>query len=71
MNKAIAIQTLNNFDGLAIFNIEYGIDDYIISAFWNNGKYEKAYKSKIYYDDNGNYFKRYGNKYYLKDFMRI
>lgn len=71
MKKAIAIQTLNNFDGIAIFGVKYGADDYIISAFWNGNKYDKAYKSKIYYDDNGDYFKRYGNKYYLKDFMRI
>ena len=69
--KAIAVKALNNYGGIAIFGIEYGVDDYIVSAFWNGDKYDRARKSKVYYDCDGDYFKRYGNKYYLKDFIRI
>lgn len=71
MKKPIATLALNAFYGIAIFDIEYEINDYIISAFHDGTNYDRAYKSKIYYDNNGDYFKRYGNKYYLKDFMRI
>lgn len=69
--KAIAIQTLCNIGGIAIFKIKYGIEDKILSAFWNGDKYDKATWATIKDDDNGLYFIRFGCKYYLNDFIKI
>ena len=51
-------------------HIEYGIDDYIISAFHNGENYTDFRKTKIFSNTIGHYFARYGRKYYLDEFIR-
>ena len=64
------VMGLTNTSGIAIFDIEYGIDDYIISAFHNGENYTDFRKTKIFSNTIGHYFARYGRKYYLDKFMR-
>lgn len=61
--EAIAVYGLSNFDGVAIIDIIYGIEDYIV---WYDSQIEsekrKIHVSKIYYTPNGSYFLIYGSK---------
>ena len=69
--KPIATLCLCNFGGLAIMDIEYGIDDYVwVTENYGNG-YKNITRNKIYYNrNNEEYFVRDGVRWYLKDFMR-
>ncbi len=62
--KAVAIYGLSNFGGIAIIDILYGIDNYIV---WYDSQIEtekrKIHVSKIYCTENGGYFKPYGSLY--------
>ena len=71
-NKPIAVMGICNTYGIAIFDIVYGINDYIISAFNDGENYSHKRKTRIFYDNNDRpYFNRYRVKYYLDEFMRI
>ena len=49
-----------------IFKIEYGIDDYAISAFHKEfGVYSSFRKTKIHYQGERAYISRWGRRYYL------
>lgn len=71
--EAIAVYGLSNFGGIAIIDILYGIDDYIV---WYDSQIEtkkrKIHVSKIYYTENGGYFKPYGSLYVkLSECLRV
>lgn len=64
--KPIAVYGLSNsiFGGIAIIDVIYGIEDYIV---WYDSQVEsekrKIHVSKIYCSKNSNYFKPYGSMY--------
>lgn len=71
--EPVAVYGLSNFGGIAIIDILYGIEDYIV---WYNSQIEsekrKIHVSKIYYSENDAYFKPYGSMYIkLSDCLRI
>lgn len=71
--EAVSVYGISNFGGIAIIDIIYGIEDYIV---WYDSQIEsekrKIYASKIYYSENGAYFKPYGSMYVkLSECLRI
>lgn len=66
--KAIATMGLNNFCGMEILAIEYGIDDYVIVR----GFIDDLHRYKIHYETERPYF-RYCNgcRYHLDEFIRV
>ena len=70
INKPIAIMSICNTCSIAIFDIIYGINEFIITAISNGEHYTNYRKTRIFYDNNNRpYFNRYGVKYYLDDFI--
>ena len=71
--KAIAVKSTSAFSGLAIYDFEYGTDDYVIWATESDEKRGKMRRSKIYYTKTSGraYFKNNGRREYLDDFMRV
>ena len=67
--EPMGICTLSNFGGITIYNIEYGINDYIIYQWFNE---EILYKSKLKVNKEGESIFRIGNVWYnLNEFMRV
>ena len=67
--EPMGICTLSNFGGISIYNIEYGIEDYIIYKWYNE---EILYKSKLKVNKEGESVFRIGNVWYnLNEFMRV
>lgn len=71
--ESIAVYGLSNFGGIAIIDIIYGIEDYIV---WYNSQIEsekrKIHVSKIYCSENGGFFKPYGSLYVkLSECLRV
>ena len=67
--EPMGICTLSNFGGVTIYNIEYGINDYIIYRWFNE---EILYKSKLKVNKEGESVFRIGNTWYnLNEFMRV
>lgn len=62
--EPISVYGMSNFGGIAVIDIIYGIEDYIV---WYDSQIEsekrKIHVSKIYYSENGGYFKPYGSIY--------
>ena len=70
--KPAGVLTLCNFGGLAIMEIEHGIDDYVYVCDNYGDGYKNITKNLIRYNAKGNpYFIRNGNRYYLNEFMRV
>ena len=69
--KPVGVLALNNFGGLAIMEIEYGIDDYVyVTENYGDG-YKNITRNKIRYNTNGEqYFIRNGQRWYFKEFMK-
>lgn len=61
--EPIALYGMSNFGGIAIIDILYDTDDYIV---WYDSQIEseksKIHNSKIYYTSNDSYFMIYGSK---------
>ena len=67
--EPMGICTLSNFGGISIYNIEYGIEDYVIYKWYNE---EILYKSKLKVNKEGESVFRIGNTWYnLNEFMRV
>ena len=67
--EPMGICTLSNFGGVTIYNIEYGINDYVIYSWFNE---EILYKSKLKVNKEGESVFRIGNIWYnLNEFMRV
>ncbi len=67
--EPMGICTLSNFGGITIYNIEYGIEDYVIYRWFNE---ERLYKSKLKVNKEGESVFRIGNTWYnLNEFMRV
>ena len=67
--EPMGICTLSNFGGVTIYNIEYGIEDYIIYRWFDE---EILYKSKLKVNKEGESVFRIGNTWYnLNEFMRV
>ena len=70
--KPAGVLTLCNFGGLAIMEIEYGIDDYVIVCDNYGDGYKNLTRNKLRYNTKGNaYFVRNGRRWYLDQFMRV
>ena len=70
--KPVGVLTLCNFGGLAIMEIEHGIDDYVIVCDNYENGYKNITRNKINYNAKGNpYFIRNGRRWYLSEFMRV
>jgi len=69
--KPIAVLPLNNFGGIEIIDVEYGINDYVITAVNNAGKRCCFGRHKIDATAVGRDYFRFGNsRYYIDEFMR-
>ena len=69
--KPIGTLCLCNHGGLAVMEIEYGINDYVYVTDNYGDGYKNITKNKIFYNMSGDeYFVRNGLRWYLKDFMR-
>lgn len=69
--KPVGTLCLNNFGGLAIMEIEHGIDDYVVVTDNYGNGYENITRNKIRYNAKGNpYFVRNNRRWYLNQFMR-
>lgn len=69
--KVIAAYQLDNFGGIAIFDVIYGIEDKVKFAYHNGEKYSKVTTSIIRTDKEGNhYFNSGRRKYYLNEFIK-
>ena len=69
--QPIAIYTICNALALAIYDIEYGVNDKVLTGFVGPEKPGRKTRNTIYTNAAGRmYFKKYGVKYYLDDFMR-
>lgn len=67
--EPMGICTLSNFGGITIYNIEYGIEDYIIYRWFNE---EILYKSKLKVNKEGESVFRIGNIWYnLNEFIKV
>ena len=67
--EPMGICTLSNFGGVTIYNIEYGIEDYIIYKWFNE---ERLYKSKLKINKEGESVFRIGNVWYnLNEFIKV
>ena len=67
--EAMGICTLSNFGGVSIYNIEYGINDYVIYRWFNE---EILYKSKLKVNKEGESVFRIGNTWYnLNEFIKV
>ena len=67
--EPLGVCTLSNFGGVTIYNIEYGIEDYVIYRWFNE---EILYKSKLKVNKEGESVFRIGNVWYnLNEFMRV
>ena len=67
--EPIGVCTLSNFGGVTIYNIEYGVNDYVIYRWFNE---EILYKSKLKVNKEGESVFRIGNVWYnLNEFMRV
>ena len=67
--EPMGVCTLSNFGGVTIYNIEYGINDYVIYRWFNE---EILYKSKLKVNKEGESVFRIGNIWYnLNEFMRV
>ena len=67
--EPIGVCTLSNFGGVTIYNIEYGINDYVIYRWFNE---EILYKSKLKVNKEEESVFRIGNVWYnLNEFMRV
>lgn len=67
--EPMGICTLSNFGGISIYNIEYGIEDYIIYRWYNE---EILYKSKLKVNKEGESVFRIGNTWYnLNEFIKV
>ena len=76
-NDYIATKSLTNFSSIVIYDVNYGLDNYVIIAFvyskdLNGSSNSKLTKNKIYCDNDGNaYFIKNKCKYYLSEFVRV
>ena len=67
--EPLGVCTLSNFGGVTIYNIEYGIEDYVIYRWFNE---EILYKSKLKVNKGAESVFRIGNIWYnLNEFMRV
>ena len=67
--EPMGVCILNNYGGVTIYNIEYGIEDYIIYRWYNE---EILYKSKLKVNKEGESVFRIGNVWYnLNEFIRV
>ena len=67
--EPMGICTLSNFGGVTIYNIEYGINDYVIYRWFNE---EILYKSKLKVNKEGESIFRIGNTWYnLNEFIKV
>ncbi len=67
--EPMSVCTLNNYGGITIYNIEYGINDYIIYQWFNE---DILYKSKLKVNKEGESVFRIGNTWYnLNEFIKV
>ena len=67
--EPMGICTLSNFGGVTIYNIECGINDYVIYRWFNE---EILYKSKLKVNKEGESVFRIGNVWYnLNEFIKV
>lgn len=75
-NDYIAYHNESLFAGCVIYDVRYGVYDYILCASYYINKYgymiiNKLTKNKIYYDSIGDvYIKKYNHRYYLNNFIK-
>lgn len=69
--KPVGTLCLCNHGGIAIMEIEHGINEYVVVCDNYGNGYENITRNMVKYDSKGNaYFVRYKQRYYLNDFIR-
>ena len=68
--KPLMTMCMCNFGGIAVMEIEYGINDYAFVCDNYGDGYKNITKNLIRYNAKGEpYFVRYGKRYYFKNMM--
>lgn len=67
----IGYYSIGNFGGLEILDIEYGIEDKLVTCFnWGTGR-QMIRRNTIYTTPSGRqYIRKAGDRYYLDEIMR-
>lgn len=68
--QPLATLCMCNFGGIAVMEVQYGINDYVIVCDNYGDGYKNITKNMIHYNTKGDYFVRNGQRYYLQGFMR-
>ena len=72
MKDTLAACQLNNFGGIAVLEVIYGLDDKVKFAYYDAGVLGRICTAKIRYDEEGlPYFISARQKYYLSEFITI
>lgn len=68
---AIGYYTLSNFGGLEILDVEYGINDKLVTCFnWGTGR-QMIRRNTVFTTPGGRqYIRKAGDRYYLDEMMR-
>ena len=70
--KPIGVLGLNNWGGLAVLDVIYGIDDYVVACFDYGDKRSNIGRHKIEETANGrSFFRKCGRRYYFDQIMRV
>lgn len=69
--KAIGYLCMSNFGGLEVLDIEYGIEDKLVTCFnWGTGR-QMIRRNTVYATPKGRqYIRKAGNRYYLDEIMK-
>lgn len=69
--QAIGYYTLSNFGGLEILDVEYGINDKLVTCFnWGTGR-QMIRRNTVFTTLGGRqYIRKAGDRYYLDEMMK-
>lgn len=69
--KPIGVYPTCNFGGVIILDMQYDIDDSVVTAYDFGDGYKSIRHNKVYYSSKGAYIVKGKTRYYLSDFMRV
>ena len=70
--EAMGVMPLNNFGGIEILDIEYGIDDYAVACFNFGTGRQQIRRHKINFTAHGrSYIRKQGQRYFLDEMEKV
>lgn len=69
--EPVGYKTMSNVSAILVFDILYGIDDYVV-ACWDHQTEKPVKPKKLYTTSDGrSYFKLRGRRFHLDEIMRV